>query len=64
MVKDQEKIKFYADWHFINATSLDKKYKDEIYPIVLVAVMIRVSKPRKPNSVLRTVQKSRKAKKS
>ncbi len=60
----EDKITFYADYHFINATSLSEEYKDKIYPIVLMAAVIRVSKPRKPNSVLRTVEKSRHARKS
>lgn len=64
MDKKKDEIEFYADWHFINATFLDKKYKDDIYPIVLAAVIIKISKPRKPHSVLRSIEKSRKAKKS
>ncbi len=63
-MKKENLISFYADYHFINATSLDEKYKDKIYPIVLMAVVIRISKPRKPSSVIRTVEKSRRAKKS
>lgn len=64
MAKKEDKISFHADYHFINATSLDEKYKDKIYPIVLMAVIIRISKSRKPHSVLRTVEKSRRAEKS
>lgn len=64
MVKKENLINFYADYHFVNGTSLDARYKDKIYPIFLMAVVIKVSKPRKPNSVLRSVEKSRRAKKS
>lgn len=64
MAKEEDKISFYTDYHFINATSLDEKYKDKIYPIVLMEAVIRVSNPRKPHSVLRTVEKSRRARKS
>ena len=64
MTKKEDKFSFRADYHFINATSLDEEYKDKIYPIVLMSVVIRVSKPRKPSSVLRTVEKSRHARKS
>jgi hypothetical protein len=64
MKENTDKISFYADYHFVNATSSDERYKDKIYPIVLMAVVIRVSKPRKPNTVLRSVEKSLHAKKS
>ena len=63
-MKKEILISFYVDYHFINATSLDEKYKDKIYPIVLMEAVIRISKPRKPHSVLRTVEKSHRARKS
>jgi len=64
MSTSTNKMIFYADCHFVNATMGKEEYKNKVYPIVLMAVVIRVSKPRKPHTILRAVEKSRHAKRS
>jgi hypothetical protein len=57
---DKDKITFWVEYRFINVRSLDEEWKDKIYPIAFIEAVVHASEPRKPTSMLRAIEKSKK----